>query len=64
MNQKTTPTLLTIKETAEMLKISQGHVYRIYNSWRDKGVRILKLTPNGDPRFYLSDILHLIESPK
>lgn len=58
------PELVTIEEAAKVLKISKHYVYKIWPEWRDKGVRILKLRPNATPRFYLADILKMMEKPK
>ena len=56
--------IITLKEAAEMLRISPKYAYKIWGSWRDQGVRVLKTAPNAHPRFYLEDILKMMEKPK
>ena len=56
--------VLTLKEAASFLKISPNYVYKIWPSWRDAGVKVLKLNPNSTPRFYKSDILRMLETQK
>jgi DNA-directed RNA polymerase specialized sigma subunit len=56
--------ILTLKEVAELLKISPNYVYQIWPSWRDKGVKVLKAAANSAPRFYKSEILKMMEIPK
>lgn len=58
------PEILTLTEAADLLKISRGYAYQTYPRWREYGVRILKMAPNGVPRFYLSDILKMLEKQK
>jgi len=58
------PEIVTLKEVAEILKISKHSVYKVWGTWRDHGVRVLKLKTNASPRFYLSDILKMMERSK
>lgn len=58
------PEIITLEEAARILKISKGYAYQIWHEWRDKGVRVLKLRANAAPRFYLQDILKMMEQPK
>lgn len=55
---------LTLKEISLILKVSMAQIYRTWHSWSDYGVRILRLTPNAEPRFYKSDILKMLEAHK
>jgi hypothetical protein len=59
-----TPKILTLKEVAEVLHIKLNYAYKVWKNWRDQGVRVLKTAPNAQPRFYLSDILKMLESSK
>ena len=61
---KNMPEIITLKEAAEILRISPSYVYKIWHTWRDRGVRVLKDRPNASPRFYLQDILKMMEKPK
>ncbi len=61
-NLKEPPTILTLEEVAIMLKMKKSYVYRIWKSW--KGVRVLQHKCNATPRFYLTDILRMMEKPK
>lgn len=56
--------IVTLKEAAEILKLKMPTVYKNWPKWRDQGVRVLKAYPNASPRFYLSDILKMMEQPK
>lgn len=56
--------IITLDEVAKLTKYKKSYLYQIYNSFRDYGVRILKPAPNARPRFYRSDILKMMESPK
>ncbi len=56
--------IITLKEACEILKISRGYGYQVWPSWRDYGVRVLKMRPNGRPRFYMEDIIKMIEKQK
>ena len=58
------PEILTLTEAAKVLKISRGYAYQIYPKWREYGVRILKIAPNATPRFYLADLLKMLEKQK
>lgn len=55
------PEIVTLKEAAQILKISKHTAYRQWHRWRDQGIKILKLGPNGQPRFYLSEVLRVVE---
>ena len=59
-----TPQIVTLKEVAGILRISPHYAYKIWGQWRDKGVRVLKIAPNAQPRFYLSDIQKMLETTK
>jgi hypothetical protein len=59
-----TPQIVTLKEVAEIIRIKVSYAYKIWPTWRDKGVRVLKTAPNATPRFYLSDILKMMEQTK
>lgn len=56
--------ILTLSEVADLTKYKKGYLYKVYNSWRDYGVRILKPAPNARPRFYKADILKMMEVQK
>ncbi len=56
--------IITLEEVAKLTKFSKDHIRHIYNSWRDYGVRILKMAPNAKPRFYRSDIIRMLEAKK
>lgn len=58
------PEIVTLKEACQILGISLNYGYKIYHSWRGYGVRILKLRPDSQPRFYVEDLLKMLESPK
>lgn len=58
------PEIVTLIEAAQVLKISRHTAYKYWPKWRDAGVRILKFKANGAPRFYLQDILKMMERPK
>jgi hypothetical protein len=58
------PEIVTLKEACEILKISLGYGYQIYHTWPEYGVRILKTRPNARPRFYVEDLLKMLEKPK
>ena len=58
------PEIVTLAEAANILKIKKSYAYRIWHEWQDAGVRVLKLRANATPRFYLSDILKMMERPK
>jgi len=58
------PEIVTLAEAAQILKIKKSYAYRIWHEWQAAGVRVLKLRPNATPRFYLSDLLKMIEKPK
>ncbi len=59
-----TDTILTLKDVSKITKYSINYLYKVYHTWRDKGVRIIKIAPNAAPRFYLSDILKMLEQQK
>lgn len=56
--------IITLTEAAKILRISRGYAYQVWHKWPDQGVRVLKMAPNATPRFYLSDILKMLEKPK
>jgi len=58
------PEIVTLKEACQILKISLNWGYKTYHSWRGYGVRILKTKPNSQPRFYVEDLLKMLEKPK
>jgi len=58
------PRIVTLKEIMKIFKFGKTKVYEEWPSWRDKGVRVLQSKANDDPRFYLKDILKMMESPK
>jgi transposase len=58
------PEIVTLAEIASILKISKHTAYKNWHNWRDYGVRVLQDKPNAVPRFYLSDILKMMEQPK
>lgn len=58
------PEIITLEEAAQILKISKNYAYKIWHEWRDHGVRVLKWRANSSPRFYLEDILRMLEKPK
>jgi len=58
------PEIVTLEEAAKLLKISKHTVYKRWHEWRDYGVRVLKMKPNSTPRFYVSDLLKMMERPK
>jgi len=58
------PEIVTLEEAAQILKIKKNYAYKIWHQWPDYGVRVLKLRPNATPRFYLSDILKMMEIKK
>ncbi len=58
------PEIITLGEACQILKINRGYAYRIYGNWRNYGVRILKTHPNAQPRFYVKDILRMLEAKK
>lgn len=58
------PEIVTLKEAAKILKISPNYVYKIWPSWRDQGVRVLTIGANSCPRFYVQDLLKMMEKPK
>lgn len=58
------PEIVNIDDISRILKVSKSKIYHDWPGWRDRGVRILKLKPNDRPRFYLSDILKMMESAK
>ena len=59
-----TPQIVTLKEAAGIIKISHSCAYKTWKKWRDRGVRVLKTAPNATPRFYLTDILKMMEMTK
>ncbi|MBI4708211.1 MAG: hypothetical protein HY761_09875 [Candidatus Omnitrophica bacterium] len=59
-----TPEIVTLHEAAEILRISKHTAYRRWHEWRDYGVRVLKMRANATPRFYLSDLLKMMEVQK
>jgi len=58
------PEIVTLQEAAAILKISKNYVYQVWPTWREHGVRVLKMAPNATPRFYLQDLLKMMEKPK
>lgn len=58
------PEIVTLEEAAKLLKISKHTAYKRWHGWRDYGVRVLKMKPNSTPRFYVSDLLKMMERPK
>ncbi len=58
------PEIVTLEEAAKLLKISKHTAYKRWHEWRDYGVRVLKMKPNSYPRFYVSDLLKMMECPK
>ena len=58
------PQIVTLEEAAQILRISRHTAYKRWHEWRDYGVRVLKMRPNATPRFYLSDLLKMMEQPK
>ena len=58
------PEIVTLEEVAQVLKISKHTAYKHWHEWRDAGVRVLKIKANATPRFYLADILKMMEVPK
>ncbi len=56
--------IITLEEVAKLTKFNKGYLKQIYNSWRDYGVRILKMAPNAKPRFYKKDIIRMLEAKK
>ena len=56
--------IVTLKEAANLLKISIHTAYKVWPGWRDYNVRVLKLRPNATPRFYVSDLFKMLEAPK
>jgi len=58
------PKIVTLKEACEILRIKPSYGYQVWNSWRDQGVRVLKMKANSTPRFYLDDLLKMMEEPK
>lgn len=58
------PELVTIQDIAKLIKKHPSYVYKHLPKWRDRGVRVLQTDPNTTPRFYLSDILKMMEQPK
>lgn len=59
-----TPVIVTLKEACQILKIKLSYGYKIWPTWRDQGVKVLKIKPNATPRFYLNDLLKMLEKPK
>lgn len=58
------PQIITLKEACEIIGISLGYGYQVWPSWRDYGVRVLKMRPNARPRFYAEDIYRMMEKQK
>lgn len=58
------PEIITLAQACDILKISRGYGYQIWTNWRDYGVRVLKAHPNARPRFYVQDILKMMEKAK
>jgi len=56
--------ILTLAQACRLIGISRWHGYRIYFKWPDYGVRVLKHSPNAQPRFYRRDILRMMEVKK
>ena len=56
--------IITLEEVAKLTKHNKDYLSQIYNSWREYGVRVLKLAPNARPRFYKSDIIKMLEARK
>lgn len=58
------PRIVTLKELAGILKVSESKVYHEWPSWRDKGVRVLQSRANDHPRFHLADVIKMMERAK
>jgi hypothetical protein len=56
--------IVTLREACEILRIKPSYGYKIWHSWRDQGVRVLKMKANSTPKFYLADLLKMMEKPK
>lgn len=56
--------IITLKEVAELTRYKIGYLYQVYHLWPARGVRIIKAAPNARPRFYRSEIIRMMESPK
>ncbi|MFA5089803.1 MAG: hypothetical protein WC510_02060 [Candidatus Omnitrophota bacterium] len=56
--------IITLKQACELIGISYDYGSRIYHTWPDYGVRILKHSPNARPRFYEEDIYKMMEKRK
>ena len=56
--------IISLEEACKILGVSLGYGYQIWHTWRDKGVRVLKHSPNARPRFYAQDILKMMEKQK
>jgi transposase len=54
--------ILSLTEVAVLMGLSRSRIYQIWHEWEDKGVRILKAYPNGQPRFFKQDIINLMQS--
>lgn len=54
--------LISIREVAEMMKVSRSLVYSLWTTWEKKGLRVMKASPNGHPRFYKSEIVKMLEN--
>lgn len=53
--------IITLSEACRILGYSLGYGYQIYHTWKDYGVRFLKYRPNSRTKFFLSDILKMME---
>jgi transposase len=58
------PEIVTLEQAANILKISKHTAYKKWHKWREYGVRVLKMETNATPRFYVSDLLKMMEAPK
>lgn len=58
------PEIITLKEACVLIGVSPAYGYHIWHTWKDKGVRVLKHSPNARPRFYTKDIIKMLEQPK
>lgn len=56
--------ILDLEKAAKILGISRSYAYKHWHEWRLYKVRVLKMRPNAQPRFYKSDLLKMLEEQK
>lgn len=52
--------LITLKEAADILKISLGYAYHCWPSWINWGVRAIRTNGKGRPKFSKDEIYEML----